>query len=265
MWYSNNTIKFKYRTALISIMSLEILRKIGLSNGEIKVYNALLDLGSSSLNYIHEKTRVERRNIYDILNKLIERGLIGYVIENRRKFYSISNPNKILGYIEERKNDFDKIKEEINIEMPAIFEKFNSKKSKINAQIYRGTNGVKAIYEDILNYKVHYFIGGGRYVMKTMPNFWNNFNLRRIKSKIKFYNLIRYELRNEIKPLKYEFVKVLPKEFSANPNVIFIWGSKVANVLFEDEFFAFVIESKQIADNYKKYHKYLWDNVADNL
>ena len=246
-------------------MSLEILRKIGLSNGEIKVYNSLLDLGSSSLNHIHEKTGIERRNIYDILNKLIEKGLIGYVTENKKRVYNISNPNKIIGYIEERKNDFDKIKEEISIEMPAILEKFNSKKFKVNAQVFRGTNGVKAIYEDILNYRVHYFIGGGRYVMKNLPNYWNNFNLRRIKSKIKFYNLIRHELKNEIKSLKYEYIKVLPKDFSANPNVIFIWGNKVANVLFEDEFFAFVIESKQIAENYRKYHNYLWKKVATDL
>ena len=243
-------------------MSLEILRKIGLSDGEIKVYNALLDLGTSSLNQIHENTGIERRNIYDILNKLIEKGLIGYITENKRKVYSITAPNKILGYIEERKHEIDNIKYEINLEMPAIVERYNSKKSKISAQVLRGSNGVKAIYEDILNYKVHYFIGGGRYVMKNLPHFWDNFNLRRIKEKIKFYNLIRYELKNEIKQLKYEYIKVLPKAFSANPNVIFIWGNKVANVLFEDEFFAFVIESSQIAENYKKYHKYLWDNVA---
>lgn len=246
-------------------MSLEILRKIGLSYGEIKVYNALLDLGSSSLNHIHEKIRIERRNIYDILNKLIERGLIGYVVENKRRVYSITHPNKISGYMEEKKHELDNIKKEINSELPAILEKYNSKKSGISAQIFRGTNGVKAIYEDILNYKEHYFVGGGRYVMKTMPNYWNNFNLRRIKAKIKFYNLIRYELRYEIKRLKYEYIKVLPKEFSANPNVIFIWGNKVANVLFEDEFFAFVIESKKIAENYKKYHAYLWDNISKSL
>ena len=246
-------------------MSLEILRKIGLSDGEIKVYNALLDLGSSSLNQIHEKTAIERRNIYDILNKLIEKGLIGYVIENKRKIYSITHPNKIIGYIEEKKHEFDKIKQEINTEMYSILTKYSSKKPKINAQIFRGINGVKAIYEDILNYKVHYFIGGGRYVMKNLPHFWDNFNLRRIEKNIKFYNLIRYELKNEIKQLKYEYIKVLPKAFSANPNVIFIWGNKVANVLFEDEFFAFVIESSQIAENYKKYHKYLWCNVAIDL
>lgn len=246
-------------------MALEILRKIGLSDGEVKVYSALLDLGSSSLNQIHEKTGIERRNIYDILNKLIEKGLIGYIIENKRKVYGITHPTKILGYLEEKKLEFDKTKEKINAEIPTILEKYNSKKSKINAQIFRGTNGVKAIYEDILNYKVHYFIGGGRYVMKNLPSYWENFNLRRIESKIKFYNLVRHELRGQIKKLKYESIKFLPKAFSTNPNVIFIWGNKVANVLFEEEFFAFVIESKQITENYKKYHKYLWDNVAKSL
>src|SRR3989338_8009216 len=243
-------------------MALEILRKIGLSDGEIRVYGAMLELGASSLNSIHEKTGIERRNIYDILNKLIERGLIGYITENKRKVYSSVHPNRLIGYIEEKKHEFDRIKEEMNAEMPVILDKYNSKKSKINAQLYNGANGVKAIYEDMLNYKSHYFIGGGRYVMKNLPNYWSNFNLRRVKAKIKFYNLIRYELRNEIKSLKYEYIRVLPREFSANPNVIFIWGNKVANVLFEDEFFAFVIESGRIAENYRRYHKYLWEKVA---
>lgn len=243
-------------------MALEILRKIGLSEGEIKVYDSLLDLGNSSLNEIHGKTGIERRNIYDILNKLIGRGLIGYITENKRKIYSISSPKKIWGYVEEKRHELDKIKQDIDAEMPAIMNRYASKKSKIDAQIYRGTNGIKAIYEDILNYKVHYFIGGGRYVMKNLPNYWENFNLRRVKSKIKFYNLVRNELRGEIKKLKYEHVKFLPKEFSASPNVIFIWGDKVANVLFAEDFFAFVIGSREIADNYRKYHKYLWNNVA---
>jgi len=59
-------------------MNLEILRKIGLSEGEIKIYSALVDEGLSSINKIHEKTGIERRNIYDILNKLIEMYQLSY-------------------------------------------------------------------------------------------------------------------------------------------------------------------------------------------
>ena len=77
-------------------MKTEILRKIGLSDGEIKVYSALLDLRRSPVNKIHEKTGIERRNIYDILNKLIEKGLVSYTIEKGKKTYQCTHPNKLV-------------------------------------------------------------------------------------------------------------------------------------------------------------------------
>ena len=126
-------------------MELSILRKIGISEGEIKVYSALLDLGKSPINKIHEKTGIERRNIYDILNKLIERGLATYVNENKKRFFQISHPSKIIGYIEEKKNQLEKTEEEVKKDIPLIMEKFNIKKDSINAEIYRGYEGIKAV------------------------------------------------------------------------------------------------------------------------
>ncbi len=57
-------------------------------------------------------------------------------------------------------------------------------------------------------------------------------------------------------------VLILPKEFSGNPTVICIFGNKVVNFILDKELFAFVIECKELADNYRRYHKYLWNNVA---
>ncbi len=243
-------------------MEFEILEKVGLSKGEIKVYDAILNLGITSINKIHEETGIERRNIYDIINKLIERGLITYVTENKKRLFQATHPNKIMGYLEEKKQDLDRIKEQLAKEMPSLISRFQSKKPELKAEIYRGKEGIKAVWEDMLNYKENYFIGSGRYAMKLMPNFWYNFNRRRIKLGVKWYNLLRDEMKKEVKAERYEFIKFLPKEFSVNPLVIFIYGNKVANVLWSPDFFAFVIESKDIAENYKKYHRYLWDNVA---
>lgn len=263
MWYPNNTIKFKKGFKLFTGMALEILKKIGLSEGEITIYSALLDLGKAPLNKIHEKTGIERRNIYDILNKLIERGLVSYVLENKRRLFQISHPNKIKGYVEEKKHELEEIGKEIEKEIPLVLEKFNFKRPEINAEIYRGVEGIKAIFEDTLNYKENYFIGGGWYIAKKLPHYWANYNKRRIKSGVKWYNLSRYETKKEEIPEKrLTRIKFLPEEFSGNPNVIFIYGDKVANVLWGKEFFAFVIESKEIAENYKRYHKYLWNKVA---
>ena len=65
-------------------MNLEILKRAGLSDGEIKVYEAILSIGTAPINKIHEKTGIERRNIYDIVNKLIKKGLINYTDENKK-------------------------------------------------------------------------------------------------------------------------------------------------------------------------------------
>ncbi len=74
---------------------------------------------------------------------------------------------------------------------------------------------------------------------------------------------MRNEIRQELyKPLLFEHIKFLPEEFSGNPAVICIYGNKVINFLYGESLFAFVIESKELADNYRSYHKYLWNKVA---
>jgi len=238
----------------------EALKTIGLTEGEIKVYSAILDLGIATLNKIHEKTGLERRTIYDVINKLIERGLISYTEENKRKTYQCSHPNKILNEIRNKENELIKLKKQI----PEFINKFKSSKPEIRAEVLRGKEGIKAIFEDLLNYKENYFIGGGAYISKKLPFYWENYNKRRTKLKVKWINLVRADVHKD-EVIKGEFIKTktLPKDFSGAPSVIFIYGNKVANVLWGEEFFAFVIESREIAENYKRYHKYLW-SLAEN-
>jgi len=240
-------------------VSINVLRNLGLSEGEIRIYGALLDLGSASLNRIHESVGIERRNIYDILNKLIEKGLVGYINENKKRFFQVSHPNKIVGYIEEQKHALDETQESVEKELPSLIKKFEFKRPDISAQVYRGNGGIKAVWEDMLNHKAVYWIGSGRYIPKMLPHFFANWNKRRIKLKVRWYNLLRTEMKAEIKePFPLEECRFLPKEFSVNPAVVCIYGNKVVNFLFTKEFFAFVTENKEIAENYREYHAYLW-------
>ena len=244
-------------------MTLSILKEIGLTPGEIKIYEALLDLGSSPVSKIHERTGLERRSVYDVLNKLIEKGFITYSVENKKKNYKVSNPHRIVSFLEEKEASVRIRKEEIKIkELPALLEKFKETKQNVSAEIYRGKEGIKTIFEDMLHYNHNYFIGGGYYIIDKMPFFWQHYNKRRIALKVHWHNLVRYEIKEKLIKDRFFHEKVLPKEFSGAPAAIFIYGNKVANVVWGDEFFAFVIENKEIAGNYKKYHAYLWENIA---
>ena len=94
-----------------------------------------------------------------------------------------------------------------------------------------------------------------------MPIYWGHYNKRRIKKKVKWLNLTLHDAP-KLPTNQLVEIRILPKEFSGAPSIIFIYGNKVVNVLWGEEFFAFSIESKDIAENYKKYHNYLWNNVA---
>lgn len=243
-------------------MSLEVLGKIGLSQGEVRVFSSLLESGPSPMSRIHERTGIERRNIYDILNKLIGRGLVAYVSENGKRIFRASHPEKIIGCIDEKMDELERTEREIRVSLPSMVEKFNSKRPAIDAEIYRGAEGVKAVWEDMLECREVRWIGSGRYVPEMMPHFFAGWNKRRIKLKVRWFNLLRHDMRGKAKAMPLEHMKFLPEEFSGNPSVIGIYGSKVADFVFGDELFAFVIESRAIAENYVRYHKYLWNKVA---
>lgn len=240
---------------------IELLRKMGLSEGEIKVYDALLWLGLSSTNDIHERIRIERRSIYDILNKLIGRGLVTYMEENKKKKFQLADPSKLVSYLEEKKASIDNLKIQVEQELPKIKSIFKEHKPKIFTEIYRGQEGIKTIWQEMLMFKEIRWLGSGNYVPKRMPAFWQHWNKQRLKKKIISLHLFRDEIRASLIP-NVGKVKFLPPEFSGNPTVIAIFGNKVVNFLFGEEMLGFVIESKELADNYRTYHQYLWEYVA---
>ncbi|MFH1839988.1 MAG: helix-turn-helix domain-containing protein [Nanoarchaeota archaeon] len=246
----------------------DILKKAGLTAGETKTYNALLELGSSSLNGIQEKTGLERRYIYDILNKLIEKGLVSYITEKGKKTFRLTHPNKLLSYIGEQKNKLSDIENQINDVLSDIIKKYNTPKIEISAEVYRGKEGIKAIGEELLTHKNNYFIGGNGAVQKYLPYYWKHYNKRRIKNKVMWHDLAiegtlmedfgdLKKAKNKLKQMEYYKYRILPKELDS-PHIITIFGDKVALTLWSENPFTFVVKNKLIAESYLKYFKFLW-------
>lgn len=242
-------------------MNTKILKEIGLTETEIKVYLALLSLGATSAGKVFYETGIHRKNLYDALNKLTSKGLVTYVKENKIKFFQAKNPENLLNYIEEQKLKIEEKKTEIQKLIPELKSKFNSLTPEIEAEIYRGEEGIKTILRECLNYKEVLFIGATGDVENRLPYFWPNYNKKREKLKCNWKLLLVHESKDKsiIKSKYYEY-KVLPKILSGL-NVIYIYGDYVANVLWLEKPLAFVTKHKTLADNYRKYFNYLWKNI----
>ena len=59
------------------------LLKVGLTDGESKVYLALSQLGSSTVGPIVKKSGIAYSNIYDVLDRLTKKGIVSFVIKSK--------------------------------------------------------------------------------------------------------------------------------------------------------------------------------------
>ena len=58
---------------------------MGLTETELNVYRALLRMGMSLAADVIKSAQIHRATAYDVLNRLMEKGLASYIIKNKKK------------------------------------------------------------------------------------------------------------------------------------------------------------------------------------
>ncbi|KYK26312.1 hypothetical protein AYK26_05380 [Euryarchaeota archaeon SM23-78] len=243
------------------------LERVGLTQNESKVYLALLDLGSSLAGKISEKAGIHRRAVYDALNRLIEKGLVSYVIKSGKKFYEATNPEKILDVLKEKEEDIKQKEEVVKTLLPELFARYKATKSELSAAIYRGKGGLKTVMELILKEKKDWLsIGSTGKGPQVIPYFLPGWHRRRCKLKIKYKGLIAdtSEGRKRAKELSKTGLaehKFLPKNIH-HLQTTWVFGSKVAIILVSvEQPIIFLIDNKEIADSFRGQFKWLWEVI----
>lgn len=232
----------------------EILQDFGLTESETQVYLALLKLGSASASEISQKTNIHRINIYDILERLQEKGLVSYVIMGKRKHYEASNPKKILEIEEERKR---KIKEII----PKLSAERVLAKEPQEATIFKDKKGIKTVLEDVPKSKTDvYLFASGWGFTQNFPDYsdvWHE-RFRLHKTKIKTLISSKFKKRLKVpKPLEYKY---LPSEF-VFPSTTVVYDDKVFMIMWSAHPLGILIRGKEISNSYKEFFNILWKSA----
>jgi len=127
-------------------MDTSILEDIGLTKAEIKVYLALLELGSSTAGPVIEKTGLQNSVVHMTLHKLVEKGFVSFIKKGKIRHYQPTDPRHIIDFIEEKKKRFVTL-------LPQLLAK-QKVKEKQEAEIYEGFKGFKTmLYEFIKDVK----------------------------------------------------------------------------------------------------------------
>jgi sugar-specific transcriptional regulator TrmB len=127
-------------------MDLDLLKEIGLTEGEIKVYVALFKLGSTSTGALIKESRVHASKVYSILDRLIEKGLVSFVKEGKKTIYSSNPATTIIAYLDklqskitDQKRSADQLIKELT-----KLKKFSSEESETT--VFKGAKGLRNAY-----------------------------------------------------------------------------------------------------------------------
>lgn len=244
-------------------MHEDILLEIGLSLNESRIYEKLIELGEASVNTLSVKTKINRSNVYDTMERLCEKGLATEMFFKNQKHYKAIHPRRLLELLKEKE-------EKISSFMPDFIKKFESNKQEEEAYFYRGIEAYKNYMFDILKEKKPYYCIGakGMWFDPRLKYFRLKFDRERKKAKIYYSHIFDEGMPKVITdPLKFEHgeYKFLPKKYCSKLTMEF-FGDYV--VIYSGEEFGklkeeptvFVIKSKDIAEGFKKLYQFVWDH-----
>jgi sugar-specific transcriptional regulator TrmB len=240
-------------------MHEEVLKDLGLSINESKVFLALVELGHSAVGSISKKCKVHRTNVYDSLRKLESRELVVCSEKDGTKYFDSKNPEELMNFLRKKEEKLQEV-------LPQFLLDYKLATKKTRAHIFEGVKSVHDILEGFLEYNEPILVYG---VPKDAPQILGDWLMphhkRRTAKKILMKHIYNEDCKDRVKILNkmaYTEARYLPKEFNT-PVSTEICGEEVIFVFWKTSPIVIHIKNKEIADYYKKYFEKLW-SLAKN-
>jgi len=235
------------------------LLKIGLTEGEAKVYLALSELGSSTVGPIVKKSGVAYSNIYDILNRLADKGIVSFIIKNKTKHFQAASPSNLIDFLDKKEKEISKQKQSLQNLIPRL-EELQELKTKQEAEVFLGKKGLKTAYQKLLknttkNDEISFFYNHDEKYGEESNLFYNSITELSQKTKNRGICNKNYKKSWFAKSAKHLQMKFTDMPLPGNIDII---NDKVLIVSWNDTIFSVLIHSKSFADSLKDYFNHMW-------
>ncbi|MDR3642815.1 MAG: helix-turn-helix domain-containing protein [Candidatus Doudnabacteria bacterium] len=247
-------------------MYQEILNNLGLTPNEAKIYEFLVEKGESGISAIAIGAQIYRRNAYDAIQRLQDKGLVFQIFSSSQNFYNAVDPDKLSELVSEKQTELQKI-------LPELKHKFAHRLAAEEAYIYRGYEGLKNVWRDIVRVKEPVYTIGAKaqWLDPRLEAARQAFFVGMKKEKIKHYLLFDSEVPKQVPDFekRLDFAKqfrFLPKDYSTG-SVINIFGDYVVTYTgisigkIQDSDVVFVLHSHNLAESYRKWFWYMWEKA----
>lgn len=227
----------------------EKLKKCGLTGNEAKAYVELLKHNLINGSQLAKKASLDRTLTYQILNNLVEKGLVHYIIKSHKKYFGASNPQNLLNPLKEKEAFIKDLIPELR-----SFKKIKEEKQEIN--IYEGIEGLRSLMREIIKKKSFCAFGatGRAYdILYELPRIGKELTKKGFSARIIMD--LKYKTHEilKLKGMEARFLNIKGKATTT------IFGDKVSIHVIKEKPIIIVIKNKDIVESYKNHFEVLWE------
>jgi HTH-type transcriptional regulator, sugar sensing transcriptional regulator len=243
----------------------EALTYPGLSDKEVSVYLASLEIKKPTPQLVAKQTGMPRPSVYRILEELVEKGLMGKVEEGKRFMYVPEDPHVIVARLKLKAESVQSIMPELK-NLAAIYQ------NRPTMRFFEGEEGMKRVCDDVLLTGEELLAFSSiEEIFEALPDYWPNFIKRRVQKKL-FARIISPKGHKgmELKPLeKQEYRKIrfisesLAKKIGVIQGHVFIYKDKIAFLSFDSDKTSVIIENAALAKVQKSLFEIAWEAAKE--
>lgn len=228
----------------------QVLENLGFEEREIRIYLTLVREQDLTALKISKKAGIDRTTTYDLLEKLMNKGLASSFIQDKIRHFKVLTPEKLLIYFKEKFSSLETI-------LPSLNQLKDKSKESVSCELFQSKSGFKTVLRDFIDANVDYKAIGIREEYEEILGYLTDqFVLKLNESKIKEKAII--EEGSKFVPLKYGTYRYLKKKFLP-PITTLIYNDVVLFFIWKEPYFVIRIENKEFAKLQSEYFDLLWD------
>jgi sugar-specific transcriptional regulator TrmB len=246
-------------------MDTKIFEEIGLTQGEIKTYLALLKLGSSSTGPIAKKSQVSRSKLYHILDKLEMKGFVSHIQKSGVTYFQAVEPSKVKDYLREKEENLHELQKRFDKFLPKLELYQQEAENTSSVNVYSGFRGIHVAHEHtylkLKRGEEYLYLGVPAYQPPGAHLYWKRDHVRRAKAGIKCRLLFNSETdtktiqnRNSYKGAD---ARLMPIDI-VTPAGFLIYKDTTTIILQFPTELAIEIVNKDVADSFRVYFEAFW-------
>ncbi len=238
-------------------MDLSALYDFGLSENEVKIYIALLDLGSAKAGEIIKMTGIQNSVMHLTLGRLVEKGILSFVKDGKFKLYYPTEPKNLISIFDHRKTKLEILTKELS--------KIHQRVKLPEAEVYKGLTGLKNMCYQLIDqvkkgdeFLFFAFINSNAQFEDEVYDFYREYTVLRKERGIVLKGIAHSSLKQRFTEYKRPYPDLLFVDYPTLQNMS-VFQNSVIFTPWDSSKLSFKITSQPLANNLRSYFNSIWD------